>query len=225
MSAGKAATRAAARAATVALRRKVRGQRISHEDLVAEAQQVLLESGIRNYTRADFVNRLAKVVVGNDAPILCQLQPRARENCSPSWLYAWDLVSSFVAQNNLALTIDTLNVELTTTKQKLRLTLKETRNADGEFNDLLYSSTSGLSDSESVIRRGRLEKQGALESGSEAELIDDPKLMSPPRASPARAGHPPEVDLLDESDPASPQLSTEPSPKHGPSPKGRPAPK
>jgi hypothetical protein len=133
---------------SIPLERQLRGQRISHQELVAEAQAALLRSGMRSYARADFVNQLSKVVVGNRRPVLCQLQPAVREDCAPAWLYAWDLVSSYIAHNNLALTIDTLNAELAQTKQKLRLTLKSARNADEEFSELLFSSASGLSDAE-----------------------------------------------------------------------------
>jgi hypothetical protein len=170
----------------VPLDQRIRGQRISHQELVAEAQAVLLRSGVKNQAQADFINLLSKVVVGNPNPIFCQLQPRIRESCSPSWLSAWDLVSSYIAQNNLALTLDTLNVELSKTKQKLRLTLKETGDAD-QFNELLSSSASGLSDSEQVVRRGRPQKKGAIESGSDAESIDEGGVLSPPRARAKRS--------------------------------------
>jgi hypothetical protein len=81
------------------------------------------------------------------------------------------------------MTIDTLNVELTKTKQQLRVTLKNARNADDEFNELLYSSASGLSDSETLIRRGSLEAQAAIESASDSE---DPVVLSPSRAVPPK---------------------------------------
>jgi hypothetical protein len=142
-----------------AIERQIRGQRISDEELIAESQEILRRGGIQNYARAEFVNLLSKVVVGNPAPILCQLQPRTRSKASSSWIYAWDLVSSFIASNSLPLTLDTMNTELEETKETLRLTLKSSRNANDEFNQLLYSSETGPSDSESLIRRNRRIKQ------------------------------------------------------------------
>jgi hypothetical protein len=127
---------------------QIRGQRISDEELIVEAQKVVRECGVQNYARAEFVNLLAKLVVGNPAPVLCQLQPKPVQKTSPAWVEAWDLVSSFAASNNLSLTLDTLNTELQNTKQALRLSVKSTRNANDELAELLSSTDTPLPDSE-----------------------------------------------------------------------------
>jgi hypothetical protein len=167
-----------------AIERQIRGQRISDEELIAESQDILRKGGIQNYARAEFVTLLAKVVVGNPAPILCQLQPRTRSKASSAWIHAWDLVSSFIASNNLPLTLDTMNTELQDMKQTLRVTLKSTRNADEEFNQLLDSSEALLSDSESLLRRNRRIKQDI--SGGDPDSSEDSEVHSPTRSR--RAG-------------------------------------
>jgi hypothetical protein len=136
---------------------------------------------MQNNVRAEFVNLLSKIVVGNSAPILCQLQPTMRAYTAPSWIHAWDLVSSYVASNNLPFTLDSMNTELQETKQALRVTLKSYREANDEFNELLSSTDVAGSDSESVIRRTKPLKSSTSES--DVSSSEDQKIHTPTHSS------------------------------------------
>jgi hypothetical protein len=94
-----------------ALPAQVRGQRISHPDLVKEARATLSRLGANNRLRAEFVSELAKVVVPDDQPILCQQHPKVRPVQDKFWKYAFLLVRDYLAENDLQLTEQTAEVE------------------------------------------------------------------------------------------------------------------
>jgi hypothetical protein len=90
---------------------QVRGQRISREELIAEARAMLDNAGVNNSLRAEFIAELAPLVVGNRAPILCQQQPKVRPFQDRFWEAAHRLVADYLLENRLAHTIRTASVE------------------------------------------------------------------------------------------------------------------
>jgi hypothetical protein len=97
--------------ATKSLPSQVRGQRISREELIREAREELDTSGVNHFLRAEYLSELATVVVGNDAPILCQKQPKVRRIPDKYWDAAHRLVAEFLIENGLTLTHKTATVE------------------------------------------------------------------------------------------------------------------
>ncbi|OHT05815.1 hypothetical protein TRFO_26317 [Tritrichomonas foetus] len=97
---------------------KYRGQRISHADLVAESRETLRQAGVGNHERAMFITELSKAVVGNKNPLLYQIQPKMRFHTSKAWKKAYDLVFTFIAENNLEKTLETIGVEMGETLQQ-----------------------------------------------------------------------------------------------------------
>jgi hypothetical protein len=90
---------------------QVRGQRISREELIREARDELDTSGVNHFLRAEYLWELASVVVGNDAPILCQKQPKVRDIPDKYWNTAHRLVAEYLVENGLTLTQKTATVE------------------------------------------------------------------------------------------------------------------
>jgi hypothetical protein len=131
---------------------RLRGQRISRQELVDEAQQTLKEAGVPNYERASFANQLSKFVVGNSATIFCQLQPKITPQPSSAWVRAYELVSSYVAGANLRLTLDTMNTELGQTKRSLKVSIRSLQDLNDELNDLLMSSEAARPGDDSFTR-------------------------------------------------------------------------
>jgi hypothetical protein len=173
---------------------RLRGQRISRQELVDEAQQTLKDSGVPNYERASFVNQLAKFVVGNTAPIFCQLQPKITPRPSPAWVHACELVSSYVAGANLRLTLDTMNTELHQTKHSLKVSIRSRQDLNDELNELLMSSEAARSGDDSFTRRVRNASEAAFSSESEPP---EQQTHSPARERPKLIG--PEI-LIDTAD-------------------------
>jgi hypothetical protein len=86
------------------LDRRLRGQRISHAELVKESQQQLQECGHGNIFRAKFIRLLAEAVVSGDSPILFQQRPSIREPPTNHWQDAYRLVWRYLQEHNLHLT-------------------------------------------------------------------------------------------------------------------------
>ena len=116
---------------------RCRGQRISHAELVAEAQQVLRDAGAGNHERAMFITELSKNVVGNDLPLFCQLQPKVKVRTSDAWSRAYDLAFKFIADKELGFTLETINVECGDAKEKLESAIANISHADAEIGNLL----------------------------------------------------------------------------------------
>ena len=134
---------------------KCRGQRISHAELVAEAQQKLRESGVGNHERAMFISELSKAVVGDDTPVLCQLQPKVKIRTSAAWSRAYDLAFKFIAEHNLGMTLETINVECGDAKQRLESAIANISHSGAQLGELLRR---GGSDSESEPFQARVNR-------------------------------------------------------------------
>lgn len=162
--------------------RKCRGQRISHGELVAEAQQKLRESGVGNHERAMFITELSKAVVGDDCPLLCQLQPKVKIRTSAAWSRAYDLAFKFIAEHNLGFTLETINVECGDAKQRLESAINNISHSGAQLGELLRR---GGSDSESEPFQARVNRYRVRTSDQATQHT--PERKRPVRASPAVA--------------------------------------
>jgi hypothetical protein len=86
------------------LERRLRGQRISHAELVKESQQQLQECGHGNIFQAKFIRLLAEAVVSGDSPILFQQRPSIRDPPTNHWQDAYRLVWRYLQEHSLDLT-------------------------------------------------------------------------------------------------------------------------
>ncbi|OHT13297.1 hypothetical protein TRFO_16628 [Tritrichomonas foetus] len=89
----------------------LRGQRISREELIAESQEVLLNAGVGNHSRAQFLVEVSQEVVGNDNPLFCQLQSKIHSHESESWIRAFTLVFQYLSEHDLQSTLSAVEVE------------------------------------------------------------------------------------------------------------------
>jgi hypothetical protein len=90
---------------------QVRGQRISQAELLEEARAALDELGVNNLLEAEYISELAKAVVKDRQPILCQQRPKVRPVQDKFWNYAYTLVGDYLAEMNLALTQQAAEIE------------------------------------------------------------------------------------------------------------------
>jgi hypothetical protein len=90
---------------------QVRGQRISQAELLEEARTALEELGVNNLLQAEYIAELAKAVVKDSQPILCQQRPKVRPVKDKFWKYGFTLVREYLAEMNLALTQQTAEIE------------------------------------------------------------------------------------------------------------------
>jgi hypothetical protein len=79
--------------------------------LVQESKAALANLGANNQLRAEFISELAKVVVQDDQPILCQQRPKVRPVQDKYWKYAFTLARDYLRENDLKLTDETAAVE------------------------------------------------------------------------------------------------------------------
>lgn len=143
---------------------KYRGQRISHAELVAESRETLRDAGVGNHERAMFISELSKAVVGNKSPLLYQIQPRVRFRTSKAWKKAYDIIFSYIAENNLEKTLETVGIEMGENLQQASRRLASEPNANFDyllnvdrtvdtFNQKVKKYTAMTSDSESFAER------------------------------------------------------------------------
>jgi hypothetical protein len=91
---------------------KCRGQRISTQELITEAQQRLEECGVSNHQRAFFVRLTAEVLVGNRNPLFAQQQPKKPKSVqNASWVQAYAIALQFLKELDLKLTLETILIE------------------------------------------------------------------------------------------------------------------
>jgi hypothetical protein len=163
---------------------QVRGQRISHPDLVKEARAVLADLGVNNLLRAEFITELAQGVVADKQPILCQQRPKVRPVPDKFWRYAFVLVRDYLDENQLSLTQQTADVEfpdfanqytgLTGTSSSERLQQVLELQSDHSFADRVDEQLSGKKETEPVPSGAQTGKRGGPEP-------------TPPRSSKRRA--------------------------------------
>jgi hypothetical protein len=89
-----------------------RGQRISHAELISEAQQRLRSCGVPNHERAVSLSLLAKAVSESDELILCQQKPKQPKSpATQEWRKAYGLVVTWLKEHDLPFTLETVEVE------------------------------------------------------------------------------------------------------------------
>ena len=93
------------------MQKRVRGQRISRAELIAESRAVLAEAGVGNNSRARFLSEVSGLVVKSDNPSFIQLQPTISQHDSDAWLRAYELVFRFLRENGLKETLGAVENE------------------------------------------------------------------------------------------------------------------
>jgi hypothetical protein len=90
---------------------RLRGQRISRAELIAESREVLNAAGVRNHSRALLLSLASGEVIASGDPQFAQLQPHVVKRDSAAWVRAFALVTQFLAERQLKVTLDTADVE------------------------------------------------------------------------------------------------------------------
>jgi hypothetical protein len=90
---------------------RLRGQRISRAELIAESREVLNGAGVRNHSRALLLSLASSDVIASGDPLFAQLQPHVVKRDSEAWVRAFGLVTQFLAERGLKVTLDTADVE------------------------------------------------------------------------------------------------------------------
>ena len=119
------------------MQRRVRGQRISRTELIAESRRVLAEAGVGNNSRARFLSEVSGLVVGSTNPSFLQLQPTISQHDSDAWLRAYELVFRFLRENGLKATIGAVESEFGQGPLPQILTDGEDTGYASEFDSLL----------------------------------------------------------------------------------------
>jgi hypothetical protein len=92
------------------LQAHVRGQQISHRELVSESQATLRTCGVGNQLRAEFVSELSQIVRQDNNTLLDHLRPPISStfNRPPAddhfWSDAYQIAYQYLLDNNLKLT-------------------------------------------------------------------------------------------------------------------------
>ena len=119
------------------MERRLRGQRISREELIEESRKTLEEAGVANNARAKFIKEVSKEVVGSRDPLYAQLQPKIIQHDSQAWIKAFALMFQYLNDNNLTETVSTIEVEFGQGPLPDEILEDQGVDSDKEFNDLL----------------------------------------------------------------------------------------
>ena len=93
------------------MNRRLRGQRISRQELIEESRKVLDAAGVANNARAKFVTEIARIIVGTPEPIYTQLQPKIIQHDTQAWIKAFALMFQYLNDHNLTETIAAIEAE------------------------------------------------------------------------------------------------------------------
>jgi hypothetical protein len=90
---------------------RLRGQRISRDELIRESRDVLKNAGVRHHSRALLLSWASAEVITSDNPAFRQLQPQVLKRDSTPWVRAYAIVSQFLKEHGLAITLATAATE------------------------------------------------------------------------------------------------------------------
>jgi hypothetical protein len=153
---------------------QVRGQRISHPELIEEAYSHMVEGGYDNYLRAKFISRLAQLVVKDDSAILFQQRADIRVPSSEAWAGAFELVYSYLVEVNLPDTAQTAKAEYPESERFAKI-------ASGQHSSEHFEALVQLSDSpppkarKKTRKGGRKSPKGRKRQAAEAEPKEPPQ--------------------------------------------------
>jgi hypothetical protein len=117
---------------------KLRGQRISRPELIAESRVVLAKAGVGNRSRANVLCEVTSEVVHSTNPVLTSLQPRVLTRDTDAWQRAFGLAFQYLEEHQMSRTLQTCATEKgDTTKLERQLST-----ADEQFSSLLPSRLS-----------------------------------------------------------------------------------
>jgi hypothetical protein len=113
---------------------RLRGQRISRAELIAESREVLNAAGARNHSRARLLSLASSDVIASGDPLFAQLQPHVVKRESTAWIRAFALVTQFLAERSLRVTLETTEVE---NRQPQRAVADSSSSAEVQLSGLL----------------------------------------------------------------------------------------
>lgn len=157
--------------------RRLRGQRISRQELIEESRRVLDEAGVANNARAKFVTEIARIVVGSTEPIYTQLQPKIIQHDTQAWVKAFALMFQYLNDHNLTETIAAIEAEFGQGPLPNEVLEDQGIDSDTQMNELLAGIPK-----ETPFRARVLE---FMERNAKPKVIQKPKLQ-PKRKSPRK---------------------------------------
>ena len=116
---------------------RLRGQRISRQELIEESREVLEDKGVANNIRAKFITEIAKVVTGSDEPLYAQLQPKIIQHDSEAWIKAFILVFQYLKDYELPVTVSAMECEFGQGPLPKEIFENQETDINKEFNELL----------------------------------------------------------------------------------------
>ena len=108
--------------------------RIPREQLLELTTQELQEKGVEHNSQAKLMNEIAHEIYTTDEPIFTQLRGRAFVRNTEAWSRVYSLVINFLRENEMNITIETVETELATAR-----TIKHNRAVDhsNAFDEIL----------------------------------------------------------------------------------------
>jgi hypothetical protein len=88
-----------------------RGQRITRPELIRDSRAALIQAGVGNHARAQFVFEISKVVIGSDPHVYAQLQPHIRKHETEAWQRAYFIVYQYLTDHKFDITLKTTRFE------------------------------------------------------------------------------------------------------------------
>jgi hypothetical protein len=87
------------------------GERITRAEVLQRARDLVIQAGVGNHSRAEFVRRLAAMLVGSDKPAFVRFQPAPHDRSPLAWEQAYAFVFQYLLFHKLSGTVETASAE------------------------------------------------------------------------------------------------------------------
>jgi hypothetical protein len=87
------------------------GERITRPEVLRRARDLVIQAGVGNHSRAEFVRRLAAKLLGSKNPAFVRFQPTPHDKSPLAWEQAYSFVFQYLLFHKLAGTLKTASAE------------------------------------------------------------------------------------------------------------------
>jgi hypothetical protein len=87
------------------------GERITRAEVLQRARDLIIQAGLGNHSRSEFVRRLAAELVGSENPAFVRFQPTPHDKNSLAWEQAYAFIFQYLVFHKLSGTLETANAE------------------------------------------------------------------------------------------------------------------
>jgi hypothetical protein len=164
---------------------RLRGQRISRDELIVESREVLKNAGVTNHSRALLLSGATAELIKSDNPAFQQLRPRVLKRNSIPWIRAYAIIAQYLEEHRLPITLETIQTE---NGGPIQAVNDAASSADSQLSDAIAAAPEKASVAENVRqlqnRPRPVIEVGKSESASPEPVVEEKEVKAEP--SPVR---------------------------------------